>query len=240
MAYADGTISDPNAIKRWLHKQRFRDALRVLRAADSTKPIKVLDFGGGDGELLRQCLQIHPLVSACLYEPTPWLRKEAQAKLSASKSIRITSELSLIEKQSFDLVFCLEVFEHLPHEATREAIASIYDLLNRNGLAVVGVPHEIFAPALLKGIFRMARRYGEYDALPRNVLMASVGRPPQNRPVAEISPGFAYHFHHLGFDYRDLEAGLATRFNIIRKWFSPVRMFGPLLNSEVYYLLRKT
>jgi SAM-dependent methyltransferase len=137
-------------------------------------------------------------------------------------------------------VFCLEVFEHLPAEATEEAIEAIYRLSKPQGRVVIGVPHELFLPALFKGTFRMARRYGAFDARPLNVLRAAAGRPPRDRPRRDISPGFAYHHYHNGFDYRSLERSLRQRFTIVSRWFSPIRLFGRALNSEVYYLMQRS
>jgi hypothetical protein len=42
-----------------------------------------------------------------------------------------------------------------------------------------------------------------------------------------------------GFDFRALERSLKQHFQLLRKWFSPVPMFGAVLNSEVYFLLQK-
>ena len=58
------------------------------------------------------------------------------------------------------------------------------------------------------------------------------------RPVAEISPSFQYHFHHLGFDYRKLEQKFQERLQLAGKWFSPFPVLGSALNSEVYLLFR--
>ena len=80
---------------------------------------------------------------------------------------------------------------------------------------------------------------GDFDARPGNILAAFLGRPPIQRPIAEISPGVAYHFHHLGFDYRALERLLKVKFQVVEKWYSPFPTFGAVLNSEVYFLLRK-
>ena len=239
MAYADITVDDPNRVKRWIQRQRFRDALKVLERIPPGTPVDILDFGGGDGELLKQCLRAHPRLRACLYEPTPRLRREAETKL-ASHPVEIVDDLRDLEGRRFDFVFCLEVFEHLPEIETTRAITDIHRLLKPGGLAVLGVPHELFLPALIKGMFRMVRRFGAFDAHPLNILRASLGRPPTPRPVKEIAPGFSYHFHHVGFDHRELESLLARRFEIVSRWFSPARALGPVLNSEVYYLLRAT
>jgi len=104
---------------------------------------------------------------------------------------------------------------------------------------ILGVPYEIHLPALFKGVFRMSRRFADFDARVGNVLKAALGRPPRNRPVADIAAGLPYHFHHLGFDHRELEKAIGDHFRIAKKWFSPFRFLGSLLNSEIYYLLSK-
>jgi hypothetical protein len=86
----------------------------------------------------------------------------------------------------------------------------------------------------------MSRRFGDFDANPKNVIAAFLGRPPALRPVADIAPRVRYHFHHLGFDFRVLERQLAQHFFVERKWFSPFPSLGAMLNSEVCFLLSKT
>jgi SAM-dependent methyltransferase len=239
MTYADITTRDSNPVKRWLQRRRFTDALAVLASADANAKMRVLDFGAGDGELVRR------MVGSCsvepwVFEPTPSLMAEAMAKLADFSSVRFVDDTGSIESGIFDYVFALEVFEHLPEQETALAIAAIHRLLKPAGIAVIGVPHELFLPALFKGLFRASRRYGEFDAIPGNIFKALTGRPPLQRPVAEIHPGRPYHFHHLGFDFRVLEHTLKQRFQLRQKWFGPVPMLGAVLNSEVYFLVQRT
>ena len=238
MAYADITTNDRNPVKRWLQRRRFTDALAVLTNGRTTTALRILDFGAGDGELIRQMVSVTS-VEPWVYEPTPSLMAEARERLASVGSVRFAEDLKFIESESFDYIFSLEVFEHLPDKETASAISEIHRLLKPGGTAVIGAPHELFLPALLKGLFRAARRYGEFDAIPKNIFKALIGHPPLQRPVAEIYPGLRYHFHHLGFDYRVLEHGLKQRLQLRRKFFSPVPIFGAVLNSEVYFLLRK-
>ncbi len=92
-------------------------------------------------------------------------------------------------------------------------------------------------PALFKGVFRIFRRYGAFDARFVNVLAAFIGRPPLVRPISEIATGVRFHFEHLGFDYRSLDRLLQKQFRITKRWFSPFSILGPIMNSEVYFLL---
>ena len=237
MAYADMTIRDRNPLKRWLHRRRLSDALAVLSNTTSRDRLRILDFGAGDGELVRQMASIAP-IAAWVYEPTPSVMAEAKESLSGLERVTFVESLASVESAFFDYVFCLEVFEHLPEKETLAAIAEIRRLLKSSGIAVIGVPHELFAPALFKGIFRMSRRYGDFDASLRHILAATLGCPPLLRPTSEISLGLAFHSHHLGFDFRVLEQKLREHFEVEKKWFSPVPFLGVALNSEVYFLLR--
>ena len=239
MTYESITINDPNPVKRWLQRRRYSDALRVWKDPRPDELLHVLDFGGGNGELLLQ-LAVSPSIRATIYEPTPSLMAEAKQKLSSSECVTFTESVTVLQDKTYDYVFCLEVFEHLPEKETSRALAEIRRLLKPGGLAVIGVPLEIYFPALVKGIFRISRRHGEFDSMPRNVFAAMIGQPPSQRPTTEISPGFNYHLHHLGFDFRDLQRQIAESFTIKRRWFSPFPVLGSMLNSEVYYLLQKT
>lgn len=238
MTYAELTTRDRNPVKRWLQGRRLADALKVLRTAPSGDRLRILDFGAGNGELVRQVSGIAS-VDAWVYEPTPALMAEAQDNLGGLDAVTFVQDLDSVEQGSFDHVFCLEVFEHLPERETSEALQAIHRLLKPDGLAVIGVPHELFLPALFKGLFRMARRHGDFDARLDRVFSAFLGRPPSERPIAEISPGARFHFHHLGFDHRALQRRLRGQFQLLDRYFSPFPILGAVLNSEVYFLIRK-
>jgi SAM-dependent methyltransferase len=238
MTYENITTNDPNPAKRWLQKRRFSDALRIWEKPRHNERLHVLDFGGGNGELLRQ-LEASSSICATLYEPTPALMAEAKQRLSSRNNVKFVESTAVLDNATYDYVFCLEVFEHLPGKETVQALAEIQRLLKPGGLAIIGVPIEIYFPALVKGIFRLSRRYGEFDARLGNIFSAMIGQPPSQRPTAEIATGFNYHFAHLGFDYRCFQHQIAESFLIENMWFSPFPVFGSMLNSEVYYLLRK-
>lgn len=237
MKYADLTINDPNFIKRWLQRKRLVDALQVFKPGVA-RPLAVLDFGAGDGGFVQLARQ-HVDARFWVYEPTPSLMAEARENLSGVPGIQFADVVGDLASATFDYVFSLEVFEHLPEAEARLALGHINRLLKPSGLALIGVPHEIYLPALLKGAFRMTRRPGEYDARAWNIVCASLGRPRADRPMAEISSGLRYHHHHTGFDYRRLQYLLAERFLVRKVWFSPLPWLGSILNSEVYFLLEK-
>ena len=129
--------------------------------------------------------------------------------------------------------------EHLPPAETEESLQRIRGLLRPTGVGVIGVPIEMYLPAAVKGLFRITRRFGDYDATPLNVLRASLGSPPRNRPLSEIASGLRYYFHHMGFDHRRLAAQMQPHFHVRRSIASPCPPLGTFLNSEVYFLVEK-
>src|SRR5215210_7518295 len=189
MSYSGITVHDKNPIKRYLQRRRLRDALSPLGALGERFAGRFLDFGAGNGELTKAIAQRFPRAKVFCYEPAPDLLEEARQNLSGLDNVVLVSSLEELKGLTFRYVFCLEVFEHLPSRETVRAIRAIKRLLANRGIAVVGVPNELFLPALLKGLFRMKGRYGAYDARFGNVFRAAIGRPPDKRPVREIAHG---------------------------------------------------
>lgn len=237
MNYSDITINDPNPIKRFLQNSRFKDALTLYPLPQNEQT--VLDFGGGDGELALRLAEIDLKSSFICYEPAASMLEQAKKRLLGKKRISLTSTLTSILPNSVDIIYSLEVFEHLPDKETDEALQIIHRILKPNGLVIIGVPNELFLAALYKGIFRMSRRPGEFDADFRNILKCTIGSPPDKRPIGEISPGKNYHFHHLGFDHRALKNKLAQTFTLKKHVYSPASILGSWLSPEVYYVLQK-
>jgi PPOX class probable F420-dependent enzyme len=233
-SYSDITVRDRNPVKSYLQRRRLRDALSVL---DEGFAGEILDFGAGSGEFTRLVAERLPRARVFCYEPAPDLLEEARHNLSGLENVVLVSSLEEIEGMRFRYVFCLEVFEHLPRRQTVRAVREINRHLAREGTAVVGVPNELYIPALIKGLFRMTRRYGAFDARPGNVVRAAVGRPPEKRPMREITGGLPYHFHHTGFDHRTLRRTLSETFEVERQFASPAG--GELLGTEIYLVLRK-
>jgi SAM-dependent methyltransferase len=237
LRYSDITIGDKNPAKRYLQRRRLRDALSVLDGLDDGFSGSFLDFGGGSGELSKQLARRFPNARVFCYEPMPGIFEEARQNLSGIQNATLVSDRKELRGLAFEYVFCLEVFEHLPRRQTERTLRTVNRLLKENGVFVVGVPNELYVAALLKGLFRMKRRYGTYDARPKNVLRAAIGRPPARRPVRMISEALPYHFHHLGFDHRRLRTQLSGTFEQVREFGSPIN--SQLFSTEIYFVLVK-
>jgi SAM-dependent methyltransferase len=231
-SYARLTRNDPNPLKRWLQRRRLDDA---LAAAGPAEPLCIVDYGGGDGALTAMAAERWPDAELICFEPAPRLAAEARALLAGVEQAEVMQSTAEIPDGAADLVLCTEVFEHLPEAQTAEALAEIERLLMPGGRLVIGVPVEIGPPALLKGLFRMIRRPGAFDARPGNILGSALGRPPAPREEAEIAPGLPYFPHHTGFDHRALYAALAARFGVEAVTGSPFPNLPLALASEVYF-----
>lgn len=239
MAYANITFKDKNPVKRWLHRRRLVSAIKAVKLPTLSPPV-ICDFGAGNGELCKRLAERYPGAGLICYEPSPALLNEAKENLKTIPNVRFLQDIGGMEPESIDLLFSLEVFEHLPDKETHAALKTIHTLLKSKGQLIIGVPMEIGIPALYKGAFRMVRRYGAFDANFHHVFLALIGRPPTDRPVNEITPGFNYYFEHLGFDYRRLLEMLKQTFDVRpQKWVSPFSIFGPWVMPEIYFSMIK-
>ena len=239
LRYSDITFNDPSPIKRYVQRRRLVDALCVLDDLNHRWAGRFLDFGGGNGELTKMIAERFPKAQVICYEPSPEMFAEAEENLNGLGNVVLASSPKDLRGTRFDYVFCLEVFEHLPHRPTIKVIRTINRLLAADGILIVGVPNELYVMALLKGAFRMKRRYGTYATRPRNVLRAAIGKPPTDRPRKRLGPGLPYHHHHLGFDYRRLRAQLCETFEMVRSFGSPLGRAGELVSSEIIFVMRK-
>jgi hypothetical protein len=171
------------------------------------------------------------------YEPDAGRMSQARDHLSGVPGVSFLDSADQLSGIRPDTIFCLEVFEHLPEAESEKAFGQIGRLLRAKRQAVISVPIETGLPALIKGLFRMMRRYGEFDAQARRIARAVLARPVFGRPRVRLESGSEYYLHHLGFDHRQFERKLATRFRILKHCCSPIGVFGPGLNFEISYLI---
>lgn len=139
----------------------------------------ICDFGAGNGELCKLLAEYYKNTKIICYEPTFDLLLEAHKNLKAIAQIELYQDIHNIAQGTLDAVYCLEVFEHLPPKEATEALESIRDLLKPGGMVIIGVPVEIGLPALYKGLFRMSRRYGTFDANVKNIALSFFRYPPK-------------------------------------------------------------
>lgn len=238
MPYADITFEDRNSLKRWLQRRRLSSALQLGFHA-VPHPAVVCDYGTGDGAFCALLAERCPEARILGYEPWGMLLAEAEARLQGRSRVELLPDIDAVPAGSVDLLFCLEVFEHLPPRETERALRAILRLLKPDGALILGVPVEIGVPALYKGLFRMGRRYGSFDARPAHVVRALLGRPPSTREACELAPGLGFYHAHLGFDHRRLRRALLRDYVIDSVVASPFTLLGPWLMPEVYFVAHR-
>jgi len=235
VTYAEKTFQDRNPFKRLLQRRRLCDALRLLEGLQ--KPRYIVDLGAGDGELCKQLAECYPEAGIVCYEPHPEIMGQARENLSASANVTFCTDPAQLPQGPVDMVFCLEVFEHLLPAEQAQVLGIMQRLLGKSGRAIIGVPVETGLPALYKGLFRMARRFGEHDARPGNILRSMIGRPPVERPFIELMPSVHFYLHHLGFDHVRFRRQLSEWFDIVQDSFSPLPGLGGWINPEACFVV---
>jgi SAM-dependent methyltransferase len=236
VSYTEGVFNDKNRIKRWLQRQRLLTAIAAA-AREKASVRLVLDFGSGSGELCKLLVHEYPNATIICYEPCSDLLAEAKHELQGVPRIEFYAAFSDLPTASVDVLFCLEVFEHIPVKARGNALNQIDQLVKHGSEVIFGVPVEVGLPALYKGLFRMSRRFGAFDARPLNVLRAVLGFPPKDRPLGMLPPDIEVHHEHLGFDHRIFRQHVAERFSLIKACASPFGLLGTWFNPEAYFIV---
>jgi len=162
-SYAVSTYESPSAIKRWLHKQRFCDAIKILNPQKSDV---ILDYGCGDGYLLR-VVHESGIAQEQLFGYEPAQEMFNQAKVQLNSGIALFSSLNQIKDQKFTKVICMDTCEHLHEPELNILLNSIRNLLDDNGKVIFSVPIEIGIPAIFKNTFRFIKDR-HYDNLTVN------------------------------------------------------------------------
>ncbi len=236
-SYASLTLHDRSSVKRWFQRRRLRVAIELLDASEES--IAICDYGAGNAEVSKHLATHFPNARFVAFEPTPIFMEEARENVAGLDQIHLVASTSDIGDHSIDILYCLEVLEHLPLAETIAALDEFDRILRPGGTAVIGVPVEIWIPALYRGLFRMTRRWGQPDSTPLNIIRATLGFPPKDREMIPIATGIPYYHLHIGFDHRRLRRLLETRFRTMSATTSPFMALGTLLNSELYWVCRK-
>ena len=238
MNYSDLTFKDRNPVKRYLQRQRLKEvAKKRTQTLDNQSHLHILDFGCGNAELYKYLKESFPSFSYIGYDPSEKYIEEARYNVQLTANDALTFDKNEILDNKYDLIFSLEVFEHLPDDVMSHELDTLQTLLSSHGILVVAVPNELYLVALIRGLFRMTRRFGAYDATPKNVLRSTIGLPPTDRHKTLNKAG-NYIWAHMGFDYRVLGKTLQNYFQVSAPFGSPFPLLPLLFNTEVNIFCR--
>jgi len=241
--YARKQIYCPSRVVAWSHGNRFTLAKALAREHAGGR---LLDYGCGDGTFVAL---IHEHFRETVGADVDTGQIAACARrLGGLPGVRfaMTCEVERSAAHAWDVVTCMEVLEHCLEDERRRVIGALADLLAPAGTAIVSVPIEIGPSLAGKQFFRAlagARRLGDYVHRERysvsEIVRSVFGRAVTRVAVERVGPQGAYRYYgHKGFDYRDVERELATRFTIVSKRFTPIPIAGPLLNSQAWFVCR--
>ena len=243
MAYSEKTFNDKNYFKRSLQQKRLNVPVNMISKwlYSNNRIYNILDFGCGDGELLKVLNnEFRNTLNYTGYDPREDMIEEAKLNIKESNDHILTTDKSDLKDNFYDIIFCLEVFEHLPDAMIEEELNFLKGGMKDDGCLIIGAPNEIFISALIAGLFRMTRRYGAYDANIKNILKALIGRPPEDRDKT-LNEAKTYIHSHMGFDHRKLrkQIEINNSFTIERIFGSPFSAFSILFSTEVNFFCKK-
>ncbi len=231
--YAEMTVQHKSFIKRFSHTSRFNIAIELLKPSTNDT---ILDYGTGDGHMVKRVRDANQQCRIVGYEPVAEMYDELQKTLSGSienEEVEIFNDLSG-ESDEFNKICCLEVLEHLTEEQQRKEIESMKRLLTNDGQLVISVPIEIGLSSLLKNVARLLLRQPHENATLRNILLSVAGLKIDRGHGPFIS-------NHIGFYYQDLERILlSSGMTMIEKVYSPFPFAKGVVNSQVFYVMKKS
>jgi SAM-dependent methyltransferase len=129
---------NPNPVQRWLLRRFYR---RIVELVRTTNARQILDVGCGEGFTMRELREGGVEAAMVGVDYGPDALAWSQAKGVAQSPLNVADAHHLpFPDNSFDLVLCLEVLEHLP-----DSTVGLCELLRvARDCVVVSVPHEPF------------------------------------------------------------------------------------------------
>lgn len=238
MSYSQRLLQQGNQLTRLAHRSRFS---AVLNALGSTRYTQALDYGCGDGWLLKIAYEQGIISSGIGVDVADYMLDACQENFAGIPSLKFCSPDEISERispQSCDLIFCTETLEHIGNPE------KVLDLILRYSKSeakmVISVPIEIGPSLLFKQMGRyLANLKGNYGYEPyhmKELLSASIIWDTNS---FESSHSLKQEYTgHKGFDYRKIETLLQQKVTIEQRFFSPFPWFGDLLNSTVIWVCR--
>ena len=247
--YAQKQLLSRSRLVRWSHGSRFTLA-RELVAPFAGK--RLLDYGCGDGTFLALARALFPATVGVDVDGDQIADCAVRFASVPGVAFFTTDRLAApIHAGRYDVVVCMEVLEHCPDDVQPLVLDRIRDVTAPRGTVVISVPIEIGLPLVAKQTARAlialtGRR--EYAARERyrlhelvRMMTAGPGTVfPRVEHVGGAGGARTMRFTgHKGFNWRALEKAIAARFAIERRLFSPMPIFGALLNSQVWFVCRR-
>jgi 2-polyprenyl-3-methyl-5-hydroxy-6-metoxy-1,4-benzoquinol methylase len=227
--YASYTRKTAEPLKRLAHSRRYEQLLRIIAA-----PLpgdKVLDYGCGDGHLFSYLVGNVPPDKLVGYDPNADLLAQADPAVVAGSNL--TTDINSLRteyRQSFNLIYCVEVCEHLTDRALGELLENIAELAAPHARIIIGVPIETGSSGFLKAMYRAA--YGNRQAASVTKAVRALFGLPILRNVTDVE----WYGDHTGFNHAALRERLKDGGLLIKRTTClPFPFLGLALNNEIYF-----
>jgi SAM-dependent methyltransferase len=191
--------------------------------------LKILDYGCGDGAFFELLSEKVPVSN--LYGFDPALLHEMT--IEGVTTYDDANELVKQHPEHFDMIFCMEVCEHLTDAALEIALRNIRLTGKPDATFIFGVPLETGLSGFAKNLYRTLRN---------NRQRATIGRAFKSLlsiPVLRAHHHSGWIGSHIGFDYVYFKEMLqyngfyVSSFNCL-----PWPLMGRIFNNEIYYLCK--
>jgi hypothetical protein len=141
----------------------------------------------------------------------------------------------------------MELLEHCPDDIQVTVLDQIAEVTAPGATVVISAPIEIGPTLVAKQSARALVALGgprEYDTRERYhagefLRMVLAGPGTAIRRDEYEGDGGSRFTGHKGFNWRRLQTTIERRFNMERRLFSPLPLFGGWLNSQVWFVCRK-
>jgi len=235
MSFSENTVYSSSFIKRFTHSSRIKIAIEILKSFDS-KNLSILDYGSGDGILIKKIIDTDNVNYNNIYAFEPLIERFEELDIAFKKNKKITISRNINDfKKDLDIVFCLEVLEHLNDKNLKIAFNRMKKILKKSGYIVVSVPIETGFAGLLKNIIRyiISQPHKGFSFIKyfKNIFGYKINRIEENNDFIES---------HFGFSHKNLEKEfIRNKLIIKKKIYSPFKVGRTILNSQIFYILIK-
>ncbi len=102
----------------------------------TTKPIRFLDFGCGNGTLFRHMRQFFPKIHYTGTDLSDAMVKEARS-IEGGENAFFQMDSAIWKQNTYDLIFIANVFHHVPHSEHQRILEKLRPLLTPTGSLVL-------------------------------------------------------------------------------------------------------
>tara|TARA_A100001015_G_C15033978_1_gene734883 strand:- start:1299 stop:2003 length:705 start_codon:yes stop_codon:yes gene_type:complete len=226
MEYSRLTTSNKNLIKRFSHSKRFEIASNLIEKYD---PKTFLDYGAGDGELVKYLLNIKKK-NIYLFEPNSQMRISLENNLINHKIFlsKIFKDRTEIYQNFFDVISINEVFEHLTFENSIKILKNLKKIGKSDVKLIISVPIEVGLASLFKNSIRIITKQTHEGTNLKNIVKSFFHMNIER-------PNIDYNNSHIGFNYKYFLNFLDNQnLKIKNLTFSPYNFLGRNLSSQIF------